>query len=73
MQNRVFAWVLICVGVLLVLISALAYALGLSLHPGFGWKKTLGVVVGTLIIVAGLYLGPCVNGRRSRATQGHPS
>ncbi len=57
MQNRVFAWVwvLIGVGVLLVLISALANPLGLGHHPGFGWKKTLGVVVGALIIVAGLY------------------
>jgi len=56
MQNRVFAWVLVGVGVLLVLISALANSLGLGVHPGFGWKKTLGVVVGALIIVAGLYL-----------------
>ncbi len=57
MQNRVFAWVwvLIGIGVLLVLISALANPLGLGQHPGFGWKKTLGVVVGVLIIVAGLY------------------
>lgn len=58
MQNQVFAWVwvVIGVGVLLVLISALANPLGLGQHPGFGWKKTLGVVVGALIIVAGLYL-----------------
>ncbi len=55
MQNPVFAWVLIGVGVLLLLISAFAYPLGLG-HPGFGWKKTIGVVVGALIIVAGLYL-----------------
>ena len=53
---QMFAWILIGVGVLLVLISALAYPLGLGLHPGFGWKKTLGVVVGALIIVARLYL-----------------
>jgi hypothetical protein len=56
MQNRALAGVLIGVGVLLVLISALANPLGLGLHPGFGWKKTLGVVVGALIIVTGLYL-----------------
>jgi hypothetical protein len=56
MQNRLFSWVVIGVGVLLALISALANPLGLGLHPGFGWKKTLGVVVGALIVVAGLYL-----------------
>jgi len=64
MQNRVFAGVLIAAGVLLALISALANPLGLGLHPGFGWKKTLGVVVGALIIVAGLYLR-----RRPRASR----
>jgi hypothetical protein len=56
MQNRLFSWVVIGVGVLLALISAFANPLGLGLHPGFGWKKTLGVVVGALIVVAGLYL-----------------
>ncbi len=54
MQNPVFAWVLIGVGVLVLLISAFAFPLGLR-HPGFGWKRTLGVVVGALIIVAALY------------------
>ncbi len=45
MQNSVLAWIVVAVGVLLVLISGFAYPLGLG-HPGFGWKKTLGVVVG---------------------------
>jgi hypothetical protein len=57
MGNREFAWVLIGVGLLLTLLSALAYPLGLG-HPGFGWKKTLGVIVGVLIIVAGLWRRP---------------
>ena len=53
MQNR-SVWVLIGVGVLIVLLSALAHPLGLG-HPGFGWKKTLGVVIGAVIIAAGLW------------------
>jgi len=57
MQNRMFARVLVSVGVLLVLVSAFANSLGLG-HPGFGWKKTLGVVVGAVILVAGLWRWP---------------
>jgi len=56
MQNPALAWIVVGVGVLLVLIATLANALGIAPHPGFGWKKTLGVVVGALLIVAGLYL-----------------
>ena len=61
MQNREFALALAGVGILIVLLSAFAHPLGLG-HPGFGWKKTLGVVVGVVIIVAGLW-------RRARASR----
>jgi hypothetical protein len=40
-----FAGGLIGIGVLLVLISALADPLGLGRHPGFGWIQGLGVVM----------------------------
>ena len=56
MQNPTLAWIVIGVGVFLVLVSALANALGIAPHPGFGWKKTSGVAVGALLILAGLYL-----------------
>ena len=64
MQKSNLAWIVIGVGVLLVLISALANTLGIAPHPGFGWKKTLGVVVGALLIVAGLYLSRRAGVRR---------
>jgi membrane associated rhomboid family serine protease len=56
MQNPSFAWILIGIGVLLALLSAFAYPLGLGQNPDFGWKKSLGVVIGALIVVAGIYL-----------------
>jgi hypothetical protein len=56
MRNPTYAWILIGVGVLLVLISALADSLGLGRSPGFGWRQTLGVVLGALVILGGLYL-----------------
>ena len=64
MQNPALAWIVVGVGVLLVLISTLANTLGIAPHPGFGWKKTLGVVVGALLIVAGLYLSRRLGVRR---------
>lgn len=56
MRSPVFAWILIVFGVVLALISGLANSLGLGQYPGFGWKKMLGVVIGGVLIVAGLYL-----------------
>jgi len=50
------AWVLVGVGVLLFLLSVLANALGIAPNPGFGWKKTLGVVVGIVLVVVGLFM-----------------
>jgi hypothetical protein len=50
------ARVVIGVGVLLILIALFADPLGLGRSPGFGWKQTLGVVVGVLLVVAGSYL-----------------
>ena len=51
-----FAGFLIGIGVLLLLISALADPLGLGRTPGFGWQQGLGVVIGALVALAGLYL-----------------
>jgi protein-S-isoprenylcysteine O-methyltransferase Ste14 len=56
MSNPVFAWIVIGAGVLLVLVAVFADPLGLGRHPGFGWIQGLGVVIGALVILAGLYL-----------------
>ena len=64
MKSPTLGWTVIGVGVLLVLISAFANRLGLGTYPGFGWKKTLGVVIGAAIILIGLY-----SGRRRRASR----
>jgi len=56
MDRPVLARIMIGVGVLLVLISLFADPLGLGRSPGFGWRQTLGVVVGALVILGGLYL-----------------
>jgi hypothetical protein len=56
MQNPAFAWTVIGVGVLVVVIAGLADPLRLGRHPGFGWWQGLGVLIGVVILLAGLYL-----------------
>ena len=56
MSNPVFAWIVIGAGVLVVLIAAFADPMGLGRSAGFGWRQTLGVVVGALVVLAGVYL-----------------
>jgi hypothetical protein len=56
MSNPVFGWIVIGVGVLVVVISLFADLLGLGRSPGFGWRQTLGVVAGALIVLLGVSL-----------------
>jgi hypothetical protein len=56
MSNPVFGWIVIGAGVLVVVISLFADLLGLGRSPGFGWRQTLGVVAGALIVLLGVSL-----------------
>jgi hypothetical protein len=56
MSNPVFTWIVIGAGVLVVVISLFADLLGLGRSPGFGWRQTLGVVAGALIVLLGVSL-----------------
>ena len=56
MQSPALAKTLMIVGILTVLVAALADPLGLGRSPGFGWRQTLGVVVGALVVAGGVYL-----------------
>ncbi|MGH7332311.1 MAG: hypothetical protein ACREKS_06075 [Candidatus Rokuibacteriota bacterium] len=56
MDNPMLARVVIGVGVLLALISLFAGPLGLGRQPGFGWMQGLGVIIGAVVILAGVYL-----------------
>jgi hypothetical protein len=57
MDRPTLRWeVVIGIGVLIFLLSLFADPLGLGRSPGFGRVQTLGVVVGALIVLAGVYL-----------------
>ncbi len=49
---------LLFVGVIVVLLSALADILGIGRAPGFGWKQSFGVVVGLVLSRSWVVLGP---------------
>jgi hypothetical protein len=51
-RNRV----IVALGVVILLLSVLADALGLGRVEGFGWKQTVGVLVGIALIAVGYYL-----------------
>jgi len=56
-QGRLLAIAFIVVGALLALVSAFADQIGLgAAHSNFGWKQLLGVVLGIIILVAGIIL-----------------
>jgi uncharacterized membrane protein len=56
-QLRAGAFAILIIGLLLTLISIFADPLALGLpHSGFGWKQTLGTIVGLAISALGLWL-----------------
>jgi uncharacterized membrane protein len=46
-----WTWFVLVVGIALALGAVFADQLGLGRTPGFGWKQTLGLVVGVALIV----------------------
>jgi hypothetical protein len=47
--------VVLVVGVLLVLLSIFADSLGIGGKPGFGYKQTIGLVIGVVLVAFGLW------------------
>ncbi len=57
MSKRNIGIALIVVGVVLVLVSLLADAIGLGAQPGIiGWKQILGAAVGAAAAIGGMVL-----------------
>ena len=54
MALRRWPLVLVVIGVLLALVSLFADPLGVGRGPGFGWKQSLGLVVGIALAALGL-------------------
>ena len=54
MDRTRLGWVLVALGVVLVVLSALADPLGVGEGGGIGFKQVTGMVVGGVLVVAGL-------------------
>ena len=55
MTQRNLALVILVAGVLLALVSLFADPLGVGGEPGFGYKQTVGLVVGVALTGLGLW------------------
>lgn len=56
MERNLVAGIVVAVGVVLLVISALADPIGLGEGDGFGWKQWAGVIIGAALAVVGLAL-----------------
>jgi hypothetical protein len=48
---------ILALGIVILLLSILADAIGVGREAGFGWKQTVGVFVGIVLIVVGYRRG----------------
>jgi len=48
-------WVLIVIGLVIIVLSGFADALGLGRSPGFGWRQTIGLALGIAVVVYGVW------------------
>ena len=53
--RRTWSWLMLVAGLLLALASLFADPLGLGATPGFGYKQTLGLLVGAALVVLGVW------------------
>lgn len=55
MLQRRWPLVVLVLGIVLALVSLFADAIGVGGEPGFGWKQTLGLVVGVGLVALALW------------------
>lgn len=53
MKGTLLGGLLLVLGVVAIILSALADPLGLGSGGGFGWKQIVGVIVGGLVLIVG--------------------
>lgn len=58
MSGKLITVIAVVAGVLLVIASLTADAIGTGGSPGFGFKQILGTIIGLVLIVAGIAAWP---------------
>ena len=54
-SRRTWSWLMLVVGIVLAFVSIFADRIGLGAMPGFGWKQTIGLLIGVAAIALGLW------------------
>ncbi len=67
MSRRTQGLTLIGIGILVLVVSLGADALGIGGYPGIGWKQGLGAAAGAIILAVGAWYWPGVPGPRGSA------
>ena len=70
MDQKRTGWILVVVGAALLALSALADPIGLGDGDGIGLKQTVGMIVGGLVVLAGLAVVYVRRGHRGAAPTG---
>ncbi len=55
MAKRQWAILVLVLGILLALVSVFADPLGIGAEPRFGWKQIIGLLIGVLLVLVGLW------------------
>lgn len=56
MSRRTLGFAVTAIGVIVVVTASLADQIGIGCGDRFGWKQTVGVILGAVVVVAGLIL-----------------
>ena len=73
MSKRTQGIVLMVVGVMVVVLSLAADALGIGADPGIGWKQAVGALVGVIVVGVGAWYWPGFPSSRMMAPAGAPA
>jgi uncharacterized RDD family membrane protein YckC len=56
MSKRTMAYLIIVLGVVVLVISLAADAIGIRGSPGIGWKQLTGAAVGLILMICGVWM-----------------
>jgi hypothetical protein len=57
MSKRTIGFVLIALGIVIAVVSLVADSIGIGNQTGIGWKQFLGIAIGVIVALVGVWLG----------------
>jgi len=56
MQKKTGGFILAVVGIIILLISLFGDLIGVGGYPGVGYKQTIGIIIGVVIVIIGFIM-----------------